>query len=341
MSEPQTGSYRNPVLATVNGILDLLRRKTPIGQLGDEERLDGQTCLITGANSGLGLATSILLARRGARIIMACRSSIPEAAETVKAASGNPQVGMVHLDLADIPAIHACCDELKQRGVVLDRLILNAGLVPQRASRTAQGFEMMFGVHFLGNMQLCLRLLADGTLPNRRFAAQPQNNGEHPPRIVVVASESHRSGTPIDLSTLGEFVDYSPMGSIAQYGHSKLVLMSFAGELARRLQDEQGIDVAVHALCPGPINSNIARQAPALVKPLLGLVMSQLFASPEKAAAPVEYLACSRAIDGRSGLYLHLMVEKQPAPQAQDPALAAAIWQRGERWLGQYAPITT
>lgn len=341
MNEVQTSSYNNPVSATVNGIIDLFRSKTPIGQLDDKDRLDGKTCLITGANSGLGLASSILLAKRGARIIMACRSGIPEAAETVKAASGSTEVEMIHLDLADIPTIHACCDELQQRGIQVDRLVLNAGLVPKTATRTAQGFEMMFGVHFLGNMQLCLRLLADGTIPNRHFARTPQDNGDTPPRIIVVSSESHRSGTPIDLATLGDFVDYSPMGSIAQYGHSKLVLTSFAQELSRRLQDDSGIDVAVHALCPGPINSNIARQAPALVKPLLGMVMGALFASPEKAAAPVEYLSCARTIDQRSSIYLHLMVEKEPAPQACDPALATQIWQRGEQWLAPFAPSSS
>ncbi len=338
MSTPETGSYSNPVLATFNGIVDLFRHKEPVGQLGDDERLDGKTCLVTGANSGLGLATSILLARRGAHVVMACRSGIPEAADAVRAASGSNQVSTVRLDLADIPAIHACCDELRGRGLYLDRVILNAGLVPQRASRTRQGFEMMFGVHFLGNMQFVLRLLADGTIPNRRFASTPTDNGDAPPRIIFVSSESHRSGTPIDLDRFGEFVDYSPMGSIAQYGHSKLVMTSFARELARRLQDEDGVDVAVHALCPGPINSNIAREAPALFKPLLGMVMGVLFASPEKAATPVLYLACARHTEPDTGLYLHLMVKKDPAAQALDPDIGRCIWQRGEDWLAEFAP---
>lgn len=338
MSKPQTGSYSNPVLATFNGIVDLFRRKQPIGEISDSDRLDGKTCLVTGANSGLGLASSIELAKRGAHVVMACRSGIPDAAEQVKRASGSDAVEMVHLDLADLPAIHRCCDELRARGLTLDRVILNAGLVPQRASRTQQGFEMMFGVHFLGNMQFVLRLLSDGTVPNRSFAAEPVDNDGHPPRIIFVSSESHRSGTPIDPDKLGEFVDYSPMGSIAQYGHSKLVMTCMARELARRLQDDAGIDVAVHALCPGPINSNIAREAPALFKPVLGLVMGALFSSPEKAARPVIYLACTPDIEQQSNLYLHLMVSKDPAPQATDPALGRLVWDRGQDWLANHAP---
>ena len=321
-----TGNYSNPVLASFHGIVDLFRHKDPIGELHDDDRLDGKTALVTGANSGLGLATATALARRGAHVIMACRSGIPEAAETVKQASGSKQVEMVRLDLADFAAIHACCDELRAKGVRIDRLILNAGVVPQKPQKTRQGYEMMFGVHALGNFLLLKRLLADGVIPNRHYAGNAVA-GEHP-RIVMVSSETHRSGTPIDLEQLGQFVSYSPMSSIAQYGHSKLVLTSLAMELARRLQDDDGIDVSVHAVCPGPINSNIAREAPRIVKPLLKLIMGALFASPEKASQPVQYLSCSPQIEGQSGLYLHLMVNKPAAAQAQDQELAEKLWAR-------------
>lgn len=320
----ETDHYSNPVLASFYGIVDLFRHKTPIGSLSEADRLDGKTALITGANSGLGLATAIALAQRGARVIMACRSGIPEAAETVKQASGNPRVEMIPLDLADFAAIHRCCDTLKARGERIDRLILNAGVVPQKPQRTRQGYEMMFGVHALGNQLLVKRLLADGTVPNRRYAGNAVN-GVHP-RIVFVSSETHRSGTPIQPDRLGEFVAYSPMGSMAQYGHSKLVITTLAMELARRLQDTQGVDVSVHALCPGPINSNIAREAPNFIKPVLKIVMGALFASPAKASLPVQFLSCARQIEGQTGLYLHLMVQKTPAAQAQDPQLAQTVW---------------
>ncbi len=326
MSKPQTDSYSNPVLATFNGIVDLFRHKEPIGELQDSDRLDGKTCLVTGANSGLGKAVAIDLAKRGARVIMACRSGIPQAAGEIMQASGSQSVEMVRLDLADFKAIHSCCDELKQNGVKLDRVVLNAGLVPQKAARTAQGFEVMFGVHALGNHLFLQRLLQDGTIPNRMRAGNAID-GETP-RIVFVSSESHRSGTPIDLDTLGDFVDYNAMGSIAQYGHSKLVLTSLAMELARQLQDENGVDVSVHACCPGPVNSNIARETPKLFKPVLGLVMGLLFASPAKAARPVVYLSASPQIEGDSSHYLHLMVKKEPAPQAMDQDLALQVWQR-------------
>lgn len=330
-SNTETDSYNNPVSATFNGIVDLFRKKERIGTLSDDERLDGKTCLVTGANSGLGKATAIKLAQRGARVIMACRSGIPEAGEAVKKLSGSHDVEMVRLDLSDLDAVRACCKNLESKGERLDRVILNAGLVPQKPQKTLQGFEMMFGVHFVGNMQLILGLLQNGTIPNNSFAANAVV-GETP-RIIFVSSESHRSGTPIDMNTFGVPVEYSPMGSIAQYGHSKLVMTSFAMELSRRLQKDGKPDVSVHALCPGPINSNIAREAPALFKPVLGAVMGVLFASPEKASEPVMYLACSESVEGQTGLYLHLMTLKQPAPQASDERLAAQIWAAGEKMI--------
>lgn len=329
-----TSDYNNPVAATLNGIVDLFRKKERIGELSDDERLDGKTCLVTGANSGLGRATAIQLARRGARVILACRSGIPEAGEDIARESGSALIEMVRLDLSDLASVHACCDELKSQGVSLDRVILNAGVVPKKPLRTRQGFEMMFGVHFVGNMLFLKRLLTDGVIPNRRFCTTPQQTLSIP-RIIFVSSETHRSGTPIDLDTLGEMVDYNAMGSIAQYGHSKLVMTTWLQELARRLQDEQGVEVGVHCLCPGPINSNIARDAPAAFKPLLGVVMKLLFASPEKACEPVLYLCCAQALEDRTAVYLHLMTEKPAAAQALDRDLAARLWERAEHLIAR------
>ncbi len=333
-------SYSNPVTATLTGIADLFRRRAPIGVLPPEDRLDGLTCLITGANSGLGLGTARALAKRGARLILACRSGIPQTAELLQRETGNAQITMVKLDLADSAAIDRCCAELRAQGVRLDRVILNAGVVPPKPVRTAQGFEMMFGVHFLGNMRFVLGLLRDGTIPNDVYAHN-RVAGQRP-RIVFVSSESHRSGLPIDMATLGRFAEYKTMGSIAQYGHSKLVLTSFVRELARRLSPGGDIQVAVHALCPGPVDSNIARDAPAWVKPLLNCVTALLFASPDKASEPSVYLTAARAIEDRTDIYLHLMSEKLPAAQACDPQLAQQVWDAGLRmlqWDHHFQPV--
>ncbi len=336
-SKNQDSNYGNPLTATLNGIFDLLRKKEGIGELTENDRLDGLTCLVTGANSGLGRATAIQLAERGARVILACRSGIPEAGEEIKQASGSDKVEMVRLDLADPDAIDACADDLKQRNIIIDRLVLNAGVVPRTPGRTKQGFEMMFGVHYVGNRRFVQRLLEDGTIPNNAFAKTANGRSENPPRIVFVSSETHRTGTPIDFDILGEFVDYGVMQSIAQYGHSKLVMTTYAQELGRRLggdSSDSGVEVAVHAVCPGPINSNIARDAPALFRPVLSLAMGAFFASPKKASEPVIYLTCAKDLEGETGVYLHLMTRKDPAAQAMDPAIGERLWLEGENLRG-------
>ena len=78
-----------------------------VEQVPDSLSLAGRTCLVTGANSGLGKATAILFAKRGARVLMACRSGIPEAGQDVIAQSGNRDVQMLEVDLSDLDSIRA------------------------------------------------------------------------------------------------------------------------------------------------------------------------------------------------------------------------------------------
>lgn len=334
MSESNQRSYDNPILAVINGIAEMVKPREPVGVLQEAERLDGKTCLVTGANSGLGKAVAHELAERGAKVIMACRSGIPQAGNELSEAIADPsRISMVALDLADLASVRACCDELKKQKVVLDRVVLNAGLMPQKSFRTKQGFEVMFGVHFVGNMALVRGLLENGVIPNttyRKGKKRKVDTAQPRPRIVFVSSEAHRSGSPIELSSLGDPVDYNAINGMAQYGHSKRVMTAWAMELAGRLNTGETPDVEVHACCPGPVNSNIAREAPDWVKPALGKVMDQFFASPEQAMSPVIYLACSQSLEHSTGVYLHLMAKKEPQEQVLDPAIRQAVWEKAE-----------
>ena len=98
------------------------------------------------------------------------------------------------------------------------------------------------------------------------------------------------------------------------------------------------VRVAVHALCPGPINSAIAREAPLLLKPLLAPVMQVFFASPARAAAPVIYLCCPAAAGQRTGIYLHMMPEKELAAEARDPDTGARLWAESEALASKDSP---
>ena len=223
------------------------------------QRIDGKVCLVTGANSGLGKAVAIDLARRGGTVLMACRSGHPEAGEEVKRRSGSSEVRMRKVDLADLASVHRLCDELRDTVPQIHIAVLNAGLMPRRASRSKQGFELMFAVHFLANRVLVDRLLEDGLL-------KPSDGTNDAPRVVLVSSETHRNAEPIDFDRLGAFVNYPFKDGLKHYGQSKLAQCTFAQALSRRLNPEPQVRIAVHALCPGPINSNIAREAPLLLK---------------------------------------------------------------------------
>src|SRR6266545_4155545 len=317
---------RNPLSATLAAFGQRMTSGGAALALAKEQRLDGRTCLVTGASSGLGKALAIDLARRGARVLMACRSGIPAAGEEVAREAGSALVEMLPVDLADLGSVERLCDALRDRRERVDVLVLSAAVMPRRARRTAQGFEEMFQVNFLASVLVTRRLLEDGVIPNRSLARAPTPGGGRPPRIVFVASEVHRSAPPIDPDHLGDYVEYGTFTGMGQYAHTKLAVCTYAGALARRLRDGDRVDVAVHAICPGPIASKLAREAPVWIKPLLAPAMRLFFAPPAVAARPVAYLAASPDIEGKTALYLHRSEVVEPAESARDAEHGDRVW---------------
>lgn len=323
--------HDNPLSATLSGIVDLMTPQRPVGTLAPRDRLDGLTCLVTGASSGLGKAIAIGLARRGGRVIIAGRTGEARVRGDIVAASGNPAVELEQLDLADLRSVDGFLQRLEARGAVIDRCILNAGVVPGSSRPTEQGFEEMFAVNYLANFALVTGLLRRNVIRNQTFARSPKpmSRGAGLPRIVFVSSEAHRSAKPVNPESLGVFRDYDLSGSLAEYSRNKLLLTTFFCELARHLKG----DVAVHALCPGAVNTNIAREAPAWSKPLLRLIFAAAFRSPEAAAWAALYLSCSRSIEGRTGIYLHVRTRKPVSPTAENPEAGHQLWQASEQLL--------
>ena len=183
MNKPRK-SYSNPVTATLSGIKDLFRKQTDVVILNDGDTLTGRKVLITGASSGLGFEAAVQLARRGAHVLMVCRSGIPDKGELVRKLSGNPHVDMFHVDLSDIESVIRLVDTLKKSSLKPDILIFNAAVVPLKSRKTRQGLEEMFMVNYLAKY-LFVRLLLENDLLNT------ENNGI--PRIIFVSSESHRN----------------------------------------------------------------------------------------------------------------------------------------------------
>ena len=322
-----TNKFDNPFSAVFHGIKELSKKKNRIGELAKNERIDGKTCLVTGANSGLGFAIAVQLAQRGGQVIMACRSGIPDAGEKVKKLSGSDKVEMVKLDLSDLYSVKAFCDDLEKRQVKLDIIISNAAIVPKKSRKSRQGLEEMFQVNYLAKFYWINRLLENGVIPKE----STNNNGI--PRIILVSSEAHRSGAAIDFENFGKYQDYTMGKTVSLYGYYKLMLNTFASELHSRLNPDGQTNVAVHALCPGPVNSNIAREAPFIFKPLIKIIFSIFFRSPFKAAEPVLFLSCSSQIENKSGMYLYLMSQKEMDERANDPKIRNNLWIKSEQLL--------
>ncbi len=329
---PTGVGHDDPIRATLTALYDLRSRERGLAPLDASVRLDGKTALVTGASSGLGKAVAVDLARRGARVLLACRSGIPEAGEEIARRSGSRSVEMLRVDLSDLDTIVSLTHDLARRGETVDVLVGNAGLAANQARRTRQGFEEMFAVHYLANHLLARRLLASGVIPNAVHAANGRA-GTAIPRIVYVTSEAHRSSGGLHFDHFGAFADHGVTTAMRAYGDTKLALTTLATELARRLTTAAGPSVAVHALCPGAVDSRIARGAPAFVQRPLGLVMKAFFRSPEEAAAPVVYLAAAPELAGDTGWYLHLMRRRVASPAAIDEANGRLLWERGEALL--------
>lgn len=320
--------HDDAVRAVATGLWDLVRRDPAqeVQPLPPAVRLDGRTCLVTGASRGLGLAVARALARRGARLVLLCRTQPRETAAALVQQTGNPAIEGIAVDLADLRSVHAACDELRARGVRLDVAVLNAGLVPQRSRPTAQGFEAMFGVHVLANHVLLARWLADGVL-------RPAPPTAPRPRVVMVSSEAHRSARGVDPARIDAWVEYGPSGALRQYAVTKLGLCALATGLlehARRPGGPASPWLAAHVLCPGPVATDLARDAPAWSRPVIDRVMRAWFRAPERAAEPVELLCADPQLEVEDHVYLHMLRRKPMDPRATDPAFARAVWARCE-----------
>ena len=308
--------YDSAWLATLHALRDRLRRERP-EHLGPEDWLDGCTALVTGANRGLGRAVAVGLAQRGARILLACRSDASEARREVERFA---EADTVAVDLSDLPSVDRLVDDLAERREQVHVLVLNAGVVPNRARRTAQGLEIQIGVNFLANVALVDQLLERGILAP---------DGDRLPRIVVVSSESHRSAARYAPERLDAYDDYGIGGVMRRYGESKLLLTAWSTELARRVEGR----AAIYTMCPGPVATGIAHEAPRWAQALVDPIIQRFFAPADVGAQPVVYLSCARALEGRSGLYHHRWREKPPSDIAADPGYGAAIWDASHRLL--------
>jgi len=317
------GRFDNPIIAALAGFFDLFRKQDLNIRLKDTDRIDGKTCLVTGANSGLGFALAVDLANRGGHVIMACRRQIPEAAEKVKILSGSNKVEMKYLDLSKIDTIHHFCDELIQEGRQIDICILNAGVALPRSRKTPSGLEELFLVNYLSNVILTSRLLKDGTLPNDSIA---KNKKKSNARILFISSDSHRGSSYVDYEEFGKYIEYGVSKGMEYYSYYKLVANTYFTELSRRLNKNNTPDIGIHIICPGPVNTNIVKEAPWLLRKILRGIFFIIFKSPKTAARAVVYMAISPDYEGKTNEYLHMFNEKKMDEKVYEVQEGIKLW---------------
>jgi NAD(P)-dependent dehydrogenase (short-subunit alcohol dehydrogenase family) len=243
-----------------------------------------KTVVVTGGNSGIGLATAHELASEGATVVLACRNQGKAAAARDEILSATPgaDVDVMSVDLSSFEHIRRFAADLVEKHPKVDVLVNNAGAVPQKQQFTEEGFELQFGANYLGAF-----LLTHLVLPQLEAAAAETGDA----RIIHLSSIVHNIGR-IDPSS---FRGRKPYISFNAYSQSKLANLMFSNALARRLPD----GVSTYALHPGGVDSEIWRELPSLVYRVikLGLI------SPEKAAKLITGLSLSQEYVGKSGSF--------------------------------------
>ncbi len=280
--------------------------------------------VITGANSGIGKATALDLAGRGAFIVMVCRNEerAVKAQREIIEKSGNSGVEIVLADMGLQFDVRKAAESITERFDKVDVLINNAGLFPSGRQETPEGIERTFAVNHLGYF-LLTHLLMD----------KLEAAGEA--RVINVASDAHKAGAPyFDPDNLMLEEGYNPMKA---YGLSKLCNIMFTRELAKRIE---GSSLSTYALHPGMVNTRLASEASRILK-FLYFIGGPFMKSPAKGAETVIWLASAELdeIGAKSGTYFKNKKPAKPASVARDDELNKRLWEISEELCSISAPI--
>ncbi|KAM4718168.1 retinol dehydrogenase 12, like [Anableps anableps] len=271
-------------------------------------KLDGQTAVITGANTGIGKETAIDLAKRGARVILACRDmeKAQAAVKEIIESSGNNSVVCMKLDLADSKSIREFVEAIHQNESKLNLLINNAGVMVCPYGKTADGFEMQIGINHFGHFLLTY-LLIDLI---KRSA---------PARIVNVSSMAHSWGS-INLEDINSEKSYNKSKAYAQ---SKLANVLFTHSLAKRLE---GTGVTTYSLHPGIVQTDLWRHLSAPERFFIKIARPFTKDSVQGAQTTI-YCAVEPSLEKESGGYYSDCAPASCSAAGKDDELAEKLWE--------------
>jgi NAD(P)-dependent dehydrogenase (short-subunit alcohol dehydrogenase family) len=281
------------------------------------ENMQGKTCLITGANSGIGKATALGLAQAGAKLILVCRDQAKGAAvqSEIIAATGNKQVDVLLAELASQASIRQLAAEVIAKYDRLDVLINNAGVSPSQRVVTEDSLEATFAVNYMAPYLLTTLLL-------------DKLKASAPARIVNVASSAV---SPLDFNDLQSEKEYK---ALAVYARSKFADILFTFELARQLE---GSGVTVNCVHPGVVSTQLARDYNVLFR----LMARYFFTTPAKGAATSIYVATSPEVASSNGKYFAKSKQATPPKGTDDKEAARRLWQISETLLKQPSQVSS
>ena len=296
-----------------------LRRRLP-GWPADPPRMDGQVALVTGAASGIGLATARGLAELGARVGAVARTDARahEAAELIRQTVPEAAVEPLALDVSSLAEVRAFVERFAAEHDRLDVLINNAGVMPDERTRSADGLELMFATHVLA--PFALTFLLAGML--ERSA---------PARVINVSSGGLYGQRLPEDDLESERTDYSPR---KLYARTKREEVAITEALAEHLRDS---GVVVHAMHPGWVDTKGIRDS----LPVFRAVTRPIIRSSEQGADTIVWLAGATEPLQSTGQFWH---DRRARPThyplgAADhgPEAREKLWDRCQRLLERSA----
>jgi NAD(P)-dependent dehydrogenase (short-subunit alcohol dehydrogenase family) len=262
----------------------------------------GKVCMVTGANRGLGKATSLKLAKLGATVILVCRDKTrgEEAQNEIRKASNNNSVELLLTDLSSLSSIRKTVRQFTLEHKDLNVLVNAAAIYTSHRTLTPEGYELMFSTNFLGPFLLSNLLL------------EHLKKGS-PSRVIVLSAPST---TKIDFENLQSEKHFSALGA---FGASKMADILFTYELARRLE---GTGVTANVLFPGVMKTDLMSNAPFFAK----LITALIGKSPERGAEAAVYLALSPEVESNTGRFFKGKKLSDSNAYSHDQTVQQHLW---------------
>ena len=283
-----------------------------------DARLDGKTCVVTGATSGVGYQSARRLAQAGARVVMLCRNA--EKASLVQdelSREYQAESDVFIADMRELAQVSRAAKQIAGKYPKINVLVNNAGVFNRRRRLTPDGHEEIFGV-----IHLAAFVLTAGLIPNLKAAA--------PARIIDVNSEEHRFGglKMNDLNWSKRL--YIPLQA---YGAAKIAQLLTGLELAGRLR---GSGVSVYIMHPGAVRTNIGMNNDFLYRFYNHYILGLFLIDPAVSGEAVHYLAAAPELQGVTGNFYNQTIEEKPASYVLSERLRREIWDYSETVARSY-----